>query len=256
MTNKKLIYFSIGNQLSYLELANLNIQSLYKQGYDGDILFISDIPQEQVLSSIVFKKEPLFLSVDKSNLAVSAVNKLKIYRYSNLSQYNKIIFCDVDILWTASPNNIFDLIKEDKIYISNELVKCKKLERLMSISDFGGEIFSQDDIDYINRHEIYGLNTGFFAFNYNMVSYFEDMHDILINNPQYINHCLEQPLINFYLYKKNIYTVALNDYICHDGNNTNIYTGTALHFAGKTGNYNQKFQAMNRYITNNQEINS
>jgi hypothetical protein len=251
MTHKQLIYFTIGHQVSYLQLANLNIQSLYRQGYDGDILFISDISPEQIKSSIAFKKEPLFLHTYSNDLALSSINKIKIYLYDGILEYNKIIFCDTDILWTSSPNNIFDLIQEDKIYIANELVRCEKPEHLMSTSYFGGNIFSKEDIDYINSHQVYGLNCGLFAFNNNMIPYFQDMYNILSHNPQYINSCLEQPFINFYLYKNNIYSTALNNHICHDGYHITKYGGTALHFAGGPGNYSQKFQTMNRYINEN-----
>jgi hypothetical protein len=56
---KKLIYFTLGNNENYTKLASLCVDSLYKNNYDGDFLFITNF-KELILNSIFFKKEPFF----------------------------------------------------------------------------------------------------------------------------------------------------------------------------------------------------
>jgi hypothetical protein len=118
----KLIYFTLGNNPDYIKLANLCIKSLYKQNYDGDFLFITDLKNE-LLNTIKFNKDPIFIEVTKSNLMMSSSNKLKLYLYDRIFEYDSIIFSDLDILWTSNPKKIFDLLNEDKFFFSNENAK-------------------------------------------------------------------------------------------------------------------------------------
>ena len=54
---RKLIYFTLGGKYQYLKLANLCVESLYFNGYDGDFLFITDY-KDEILSTIKFGKFP------------------------------------------------------------------------------------------------------------------------------------------------------------------------------------------------------
>ena len=56
----KLIYFTLGHNINYIKLAKLCVESLYKNEYDGEFLFITDL-KDELLKSIDFKKEPFFL---------------------------------------------------------------------------------------------------------------------------------------------------------------------------------------------------
>jgi hypothetical protein len=249
---KKLIYFSLGNSKNYINLAKLCIDSLYRQNYDGDILFITDMEPDFIASHVKTPTTPLFLQTPQSTLADSSSNKLKIHYYPDIeNKYEKFIYCDIDIIWLKSPDNIFNVIQNDIFYMSNELDQCIRFKDLMTNPFFGGNLLSQEDHRIINEQNIYGLNAGFFALNSSMIKHIRAMDNILSNNPSLMNACLEQPLFNAYIYKNQIYSNELNQFICHDGYNVARYDGVVLHFAGGPGNYNQKFQKMMEYINEN-----
>jgi hypothetical protein len=240
---KKLIYFTLGNNENYIELAKLCINSLYKNNYDGNFLFITDL-KDKVLNSIKFKLVPYFLECNNSNLLNSSSNKLKIYQFDNINKFDVIIYSDLDILWTSTPDIIFNSIKEDKIYISNE-------NFLISDEYWGGSIITNNEREHIIKNKISGMNAGIFAFNTNMINHFNNIEKFLNDNINLVNSCLEQPFLNVYLYRNNIYSTTLNNYVSHNGYYINEYNGVALHFAGGPGNFNIKYEKMINYYNKN-----
>jgi len=240
---KKLIYFTLGNNPNYIRLSELCINSLYKMNYDGDFLFITDL-KDELLKNIKFKSTPFFIPISKSNLLESSSNKLKLYEFNNISDYDKIIFSDLDILWVSDPNIIFNQINDDEFYMSNE-------NSLMSEEWWGAKILNDDEKNFINNNKINGVNAGIFGLTKKMVPHLEKMDDFFKKNIHLSNICLEQPFLNVYLFRNKIYNTKLNDYVSHNGYNLKNYDGVALHFAGGPGNFEIKYQKMINYYNNN-----
>jgi len=242
-TNKHLIYFTINHNTDYIKLAKLCVSSLYSVGYGGDFLFVTNFENE-ILSNIDFLNSPKFLDLGHQQLLHSSANKLKIFLYANINEYNKIIFSDTDVLWLKNPNVLFDLINENKFYVSNE-------KSLMSDRWWGGDILSDIEKIHINNNNIFGINAGIFGFNSSMINYVQDIDIFMENNFHLVNDCLEQPFLNVYLYRNHLYDNCFTSHISHDGYNNDKYCGTALHFAGGAGNFNMKYHKMLSYIKNN-----
>jgi hypothetical protein len=240
---KKLIYFTLGNNENYVKLADLCVNSLYENNYDGDFLFITNL-KEIILNTISFKKEPFFINVDETNLLISASNKLKIYQFQNIEDYDKIIYSDLDILWLSNPDTIFNEIVEDKIYVSNEI-------ELMSEEWWGGNILNENEKQFIKENNIKGINSGIFGFNKIMINHLKNIEEFLYQNQNLINDCLEQPFFNVYLFRNNLYDNILNKCICHYGYNMDYYDGTVLHFAGGPGNFEHKYNKIINYKNKN-----
>jgi hypothetical protein len=240
---KKLIYFTLGNNLNYIKLADLCVKSLYATGYDGDFLFITDL-QEEILNTIPFKYPPIFLNIGKSDLLESSANKLKLYDFDKINDYSKIIFSDLDILWTKNPDVIFNEINDDEFYMSNE-------NSLMSDEWWGGNILNNEEKNYIKFNKIYGVNAGIFAFNSNMINHLKNIDDLLSHNLHLSNTCLEQPFLNVYLFRNKLYNTKLNSYVTHNGYHLDKYDGVAIHFAGGPGNFQIKHDRMINFYSKN-----
>lgn len=242
---KKLIYFTLGHNSNYIKIAELCIKSLYKNKYDGDFLFITDLKNE-ILEKIKFESEPKFLSLSsKNSLLESSANKLKLFLFEHVHEYDKIIFSDLDVLWTGDPDLIFNLINEDQFYMSNE-------NSLMSDEWWGARILNESEKSNIIKAQIKGLNAGIFAFNKNMIHHLQKIDSFLNNNLNLSNACLEQPFINVYLYREKIYNTKLNGLVSHNGYNIDNFNGVVLHFAGGPGNFEFKYNKMIKYYTKNQ----
>lgn len=241
---KTLIYFTFGHNLDYINLAKLCVESLYRVGYDGDLLFISDM-KEEILSTIQFNKPPFFLEVSKTDLMSSSANKLKIYQFSNVKDYDKIILSDVDILWLKSPSLLFDIMTEDKFYVTTEPGS------LISHNWWGENLLTPDEKIYIQAANIRGINAGIFGFTKKMIPHFEYIERHMRNNMHLANDCLEQPFFNVYLFRNRLYEVLQPDLISHLGYNLSSFDGMALHFAGVPGFYSRKIEKMQNYIKTN-----
>lgn len=241
---KKLIYFTVGNNPNYVKLVKLCIDTLYKHNYDGDFLFITDL-KESIKNEIEFKNEPLFIEVPQSNLALSSANKLKIHLYDKIESYDKIIFCDSDILWLDNPDRIFDMINEDLIYISNE-------SPLMSRDVWwGGHLLTEEEKMDIEQNQIKAMNAGFFCFNKNMIKHIKNIDMLFSNNPNLVNHALEQPFINIYLYRNKLYDTSISEIVTEKGCELSFYNGVVLHFAGGPGDFGNKYTKMFNYYEKN-----
>jgi hypothetical protein len=247
--SKNLIYFTLGNNPEYIILTKLCIDSLQQTGYNGDLLFITNMKNE-ILEDITYDGNIFFMDVPSSDGIGSSSNKLKVYQYENILNYNKIIFCDLDILWIKSPNLIFDLITEDKYYLADDDYSeiTEKLiggEILMStpLNYYGCSLLTDEELVTINENRIKGVSCGFFAFNKNMLDELKNM-DILYSNLDVKFNCAEQPIMNTYLWRNNLYTNKLNGIISHQGYFNESLDYVLIHFAGGVGKFEEKFDKM------------
>ena len=243
---KKLIYFTLGNNENYSKLASLCVNSLYKNDYDGDFLFITNF-KEKILDSIIFKKDPFFLDIENADLLNSSANKLKVYQFRNIKDYDKIIYSDLDVLWLSNPDIIFNEIIEDKFYVSNE-------DELMSHEYWGGNILNENEKLIIKNNNIKGINAGLFGFNKKMINHLKKIEEFLTQNKHLVNVCLEQPFVNVYLFRNDLYSNVLNKNVSNNGNNVESYNGVVLHFAGGIGNPEHKYNKIINYINKNGNI--
>lgn len=237
---KKLIYFTLSNNSNYIKLAQLCVNSLYKNGYNGDILFITNL-EEEIKKNINFENKVFFIKNEKTDLMWSSANKLKIYNFSSINYYDKIIFSDLDVLFLSNADKIFEMINEDFFYVSNE-------QFLMSDEWWGNRLLTNDEKYDIKKNNILGINAGFFGFNKNMIKYMKMIDQFFIENIHLSNQCLEQPFFNVFLYRNKLYSNSLTTLISHNGYNLNYYDGEVLHFAGGPGNFEMKYHKMVNFL--------
>lgn len=235
---KNLIYFTISHNLDYVNLFKLCIESLYRHNYNDDILIItSEDFKFTILNQISFRKNPIFFQVPACQMSESSFNKLSICEYQDIDKYDKIIYCDCDIIWTDNPQKIFDLVDENYIYAFEE-------NQLMTHKYWGGDIFSHDEKTSIINNKSNGLNAGFFAFKADIINIIKDMYNYCKANRQLMNECLEQPLFNVFIYRNKIYKTLDKQYIGFNEYKDNC---TLVHFLGGPGNYSSKITKMSSF---------
>lgn len=235
---KKLIYFTIGKNLLFVNLFKMCIETLNKTGYDGDILIITDC-KEKIEKQIKFINNVYFLELEKCTLLQSSANKFKIYKFNKIHEYNKIIYCDVDCLWCKNPDYLFEVIKDDIIYVSNE-------RHLLSEKYYNCNL-NENEVEFIKSNQIRGFSAGFFGFTNNCIEIFEKLDSLIQQHPENATW-LEQPVFATYLFKNNLFSLDFNNLVSHIGrtitqNNQN-FDGVVLHFGGDVGNYFEKYSFM------------
>jgi hypothetical protein len=246
---RKLIYFTIGNDLKYLSLLDICIKSLNGFDYDGDILFITSFEKE-IRDSFNFKSNNniFFMDLKSNDILTSSANKLKIYQFDDVNNYDQFIYCDVDTIWIKSPNILFDHIEEDKVYMSTEYHQTS----LMSNLYWGGVLLNDEEVNYIEKNNIIGLNAGSFIFNYNMLNTMREIDEFFFKNLDKADVCLEQPYINTFLFRNNRYSATIDRYVNNNANFISEYElekfkdngGVLLHFSAGIGDANYKYNNM------------
>jgi hypothetical protein len=242
-----LIYFTIGNNKQYIQLLYLCLKSLQKVGYTGDYLIITDSSFKEVIKNIKIDNQIYFLEINSKDLKSSAGNKLKIYEFDNINQYEKILYCDVDMLWIKNPNIFFNCCVEDKIYIGEE-----NPSSLANHMWGGSNHFTDEELEEIVKNDIKGMNAGLFLFKKEMVYCFQKIDEYYMNNQNLLGSCLEQPYINAYLFKNNIHDcscatrkILQNSYKTPPNN---LEEFDVIHFQGGPGNFFDKYNSMSNFF--------
>jgi lipopolysaccharide biosynthesis glycosyltransferase len=196
--------------------------------------------QDKIKNKINLSPNVYFMDVEKSNLFQSSANKFKIYQFDKVTDYDKIIFCDCDVIFTRNPQILFDLINDDKIYVANEV--------LSMATEYYDYNLTEEDIQKIKADKLEGFSAGFFGFNSNCIHIFE-LLDNEISKITKAPKTLEQPVFVSYLFKNNLYSTAFNNLVSHLGreygrNDKDILDLVVFHFAGIVGNYFDKYTLM------------
>jgi hypothetical protein len=115
---------------------------------------------------------------------------------------------------------------------------------LMSHELWGGNLINDFEKKDIEENKIYGMNAGLFGFKNNMIDIFKKIENFMSKNMDKGNVCLEQPFLNVYLYRNNLYDVSFSDEVTAKGYHMNTFEGTAIHFTTDSGNYVKKIEKM------------
>ena len=171
-----LIYFSIGNDERYINILNLNLKTLELYFDDTfELLFIVDNKLASSLKKTIKTNIPYdILVIESMSMEESSINKLKIHKFHKLKNYEKVIYCDCDILWCNNPKILFDMIRVNRLLVSNELHHGE----LMSHRYWSGSLLEDFEKIEIQKKGIRGINGGFFAFESKSVHIIEDIFNL------------------------------------------------------------------------------
>lgn len=238
------MYFTIGNNLNYIKLFDLCYKSLQKQNYNGDILIITNY-EDEIKKLIDLKSNVHFMKVNPTDLLRSSSNKLQIFNYININNYDKIIYCDCDVIWTGNPKDCFNYCNWEKINISNEN------NLLLHHEYYGQALLSNEEKIDVDEKKILGMSAGIFMFDCKLIKHIANISNFFENNIEKVNCILEQPYINVYLYRNNLYDTKITAAINHNGYSIKEKNKSiVLHFPGGPGNFSQKFITMQNYYNN------
>jgi len=109
---KNLIYFTLFNNLEYLSMLKMCLNTILKNCIkpEFDMLFITEkIFVEEISNTIKEFKGNVYFNTDYTaeNSVKASMNKLKIYNFVNIQNYEKILFLDCDVFVMNNLNLIF-----------------------------------------------------------------------------------------------------------------------------------------------------
>ena len=243
-----LIYYSISHNPEYVRLLEMSLESVCNTGnYKGDFAFILDIHDvfwRRSLNNLpILQGKNCYLIHNNSGntLESSSYNKFLIYKFSNIQKYSSILMLDCDILCTQDLTDVLNLPTDNnKLYISTE-------KEFMGGMYWGNDLFTEEDKKYCINNNLHACNGGSYIFKPQFVHHFQKMYTELTTKRIYNNTvCIEQPFLNYYLFKNNLFDTSFSKYVDNYGYYSNPLeqNKTLVHFAGGPGSFDFKYKKM------------
>jgi len=200
---KNLVYYSVGKNDVYGEMLKISIESIDKSNSElTDILIITDkYFYEQILKE--YQRDNLFFHIvdDLRSSDEICFNKMKIFEYENINNYENILYLDTDTLVNYNLKSLFKKCKKDnKLY---EAVEDYSIENHRRIQ-FGFSDYTEEDIEFFRIKKIYAFNCGCFLFknSYLMKKHFKNIWEMM--NTWNKDFFADQSFINYYFNTLNL----------------------------------------------------
>jgi lipopolysaccharide biosynthesis glycosyltransferase len=196
--------------------------------------------RNKIIKSHLTSKYLDFEINDSYNTIDSACkSRLNLFTLKSISKYNKILYLDTDILIKGDINKIFDVVKEDILYVLEE-------GTIDSDSDFWGKsLFGNEINNYLDKP---AFTSGILLFNncVKIKELFQKINTHLTRNNNIGFH--DQPYIVYNAFKYNLYNnKILKSYVVN--NDDNIYSNKIIHhFPGGPGVYETKIEKMQVFL--------
>jgi len=255
-----LIYTTLGYNIKWFDIILVLIDSLikYSSPINFDFLIICDDNMNQYINDYLnkdnIKNKYSNLNINTHNIGFNSskpdrasMNKLHIFDYKYIDNYDKILFIDADIIATLNINNILNLdLDDDILYVYKESSDINHHNNIC----WGLQNYSNNDIKIFKKNGIYPFNCGLFYFN-NTIGMKNDFSNILDMISSYRgNFFYEQSFMNVYFNKKgNIcYNIFTDDNYKMFPDLNIKYTDKIIHFCCAVACADHKLKTMNDYI--------
>jgi hypothetical protein len=193
-----------------------------------------------------------------SSIHNAAVNKLLLCDFECMSSYDKIVFCDVDALWTNNPNKMFECIDDHHISFGRGFFVDRDPLITDPLNYWGADLLNPDEILQITVQQTIAANTGVFGLSSSTSPLLREVFDLIQQNPDKIGSCLEQPFLNVHAWRQNKYNRALKQHVFNGAAKPSFlddYSRSSeewadlcvAHFANGVGKFGSKHDLMNSF---------
>ena len=240
------IFICIFNNENYVKMFYLLLESIYIYGNldsSTDILiytstsFMNIIKQSHLFSEkLKFEINDTYNNIDKACKA-----RLDLFNLQSVSNYNKILYLDTDILVKGDINKMFELVNNDILYVLEE-------GDIYREEHWGRTLFGAEANNYEDKST---FTSGILLFNNceKIKNLFGKINEDIINRP-YNFACYDQPYIVYNAFKYGLYNnKILKAFVVN--NDHNIQSDKIIHhFPGGPGVYGDKIEYMTTFLNN------
>lgn len=246
------IFVTVFNHVKYVEMFYLLLESIFIYGNLDEnthiLLYTSTSFMNIIKQSQLFNEDKIKFEINDNynNIDKACKARLDLFNLQSTSNYNKILYLDTDILVKDNINKVFDVCKEDILYVLEEGF-------IDSNTDFWGKtLFGNEINNYINK-EAFGSGIMLFNNCQKIKDLFASINEDVINRPFNFS-CYDQPYIVYNAFKHNLYnnkilkTFAIN-------NECNTNTDKVIHhFPGGPGFYQNKIILMTNFLNTIKDV--
>jgi predicted O-methyltransferase YrrM len=236
-------------KLLYLWLESVILYGNLKENTDIIIYTSTDFANKIKRTELFSDKIIFQINDEYNNLDNVCKSRLDIFDFSIISNYEKILYTDIDVIIMNDINEMFNKCTKNVLY-------AKKESTIENDYDFYGKTFFQQDGDMFEmyKEDMSAFSSGILLFNNCDIikNLFCEIKTHIINYP---HSFYDQPHI-VYITKKNklIDNITLDKYIEFDiTKNEFMDTYTMIHFSGGVGVFENKFEKMSVFLKRRRE---
>lgn len=249
--NRKLIYFCAFHKKEYLFLLQyllVSMKTFSKIDEDTDFLVFTSNEFKGIIDKMIddFHIDIKIKIFDFKTQHEAGCARLHIFEYESINNYDKILYLDTDILIQRDLMQIFDCLKEDKLYATKEYD--------LYGAGHGGFFF--DFTTYDKKQP--SLNSGVLLFRNSPAirAIFHDINTHIENLKQYNTiwpNCMDQPFISYHFISNSMCDlISLTPLICLSEQTPPPPRDTSqhiiIHFVWPLGNALHKMDRMKKYM--------
>ena len=242
------IFVCIFTQTKYVDMFYLFLESIFIYGNLDDntnILVYTSTPfMDMIKKSNLFNDKKIKFEINDSydNIDRACKARLDLFNLSSINNYKKILYLDTDILVKDDINKVFDICKEDLLYVLEE-------GEIDSKTEYWGNVLFGDEVN--NYDDKTAFISGILLFNNcEKIHYlFDKINEDIIRRP-YQFGCYDQPFIIYSAFKYNLYNNKLLKSVVVNCDH-NIHSDKVIHhFPGVPGYYQSKIETMTIFLNN------
>ena len=243
------IFCCVFNQEKYVDMFFLLLESIFIYGdldYNTHILvYTSTTFMNKIKQSHLFNNEKIKFEINDTydNIDKACKARLDLFNLPSITNYNKILYLDIDILVKNNINKVFNVCKEDILYVLEEGDLLDK-----SHDNWGQSTFNYDLTNY---NDTTAFTSGILLFNNceKIKDLFSKINEDIIKRPHKFS-MFDQPYIIYNAFKYNLYNNKILKSLVVN-NDTNIHSDKVIHhFSGGPGYYAHKIDTMTIFLNN------
>jgi len=240
------VFVCVFNQEKYVDMFFLLLESIFIYGdldYNTNILVYTSTPfMNRIKQSHLFNNEKIKFEINDTynDIDTACKSRLDLFNLSSITNYNKILYLDTDILVKDDINKVFDVCKEDILYVLEE-------GNIDSDNDYWGKTLFGNEIN--NYNDKSAFTSGILLFNNceKIKDLFNKINEDIFKRPYNFN-CFDQPYIVYNAFKYNLYNNKILKSLVINNDN-NIYSDKVIHhFPGGPGVYQHKIDAITIFL--------
>lgn len=239
------IFCCVFSQKKYVDMFLILLESILLYGNldnKTDILVYTSTEFMNLIkhSSLFNDKIKFEINDTYNNIGKACYSRLDLFRLASIQNFDKILYLDTDILVKDDINKVFNICKDDILYVLEE-------GEIDNPLDYWGRTL------FRNNFHIYGDKTAFTSGillfnNCEKIKFlFEKINEDIICRP-YNFACYDQPYIVYNAFKYNLYNNKILKSLVVNSD-TNIYSNKVIHhFPGGPGCYQHKIDTMTTFL--------
>jgi lipopolysaccharide biosynthesis glycosyltransferase len=242
------IFLCIFNDINYIKFFYLLLESIYIYGNINDetdiLIYTSTNFMNKIKDSHLFIPKIKFeTNNDYNTINQSCKSRLDIFTFSSIQKYTKFLYLDLDIVVKSDINKIFDVIKEDILYVLEE----GNIGKHNYKDDYWGNSLFGDEIS--NYEGKTAFTSGILLFNNceTIQILFEQIKEDMEIRP---HHFQDQPHIVYNAMKYNLYNnQILKSFVVN--RDSNIDSDKIIHhFPGGPGIFETRITTVATFLNN------